>query len=341
MSQADPTTELTFRQKAKKWTVRLAPYVITAVVVTLLLREYPLTRILEEMVHGDWVWLIPLALVGVLLSLFAVSLADLLVVRGVCGNARYFDMIRAKAASSLLDIVGYAAGHGAYAVWFARFTGARPALAGGSLLYIMAGDLLSVCAVASISVWVFGLDTVGPTVRWLPLGIASTLAFFIAVGPYEKLQTNPPIQVFRPWAIVPRRIGFAQVCIRMTQMLMWVTVTWASMRAFGIAVPWTACLAYIPLVLLVGALPINVGGLGAVQAVWLLFEPWASGEQILAFAFLWFMMNAGAVALRGLPFVKRFVREVAVARAESAVDDGDLGVEQVAIVAVDEDVAQA
>jgi hypothetical protein len=324
----------------RKWAVRLAPYVITGAVLTFLLREYPLDRIVAELVHGQWQWLIPLSLAGVFLSLIAVSAADSLVVRAVCGNARSWDLLRAKAASSLLDIIGYAAGHGAYGVWFARFTGARAGLAGGALLYIMAGDLLSVCLVATISVWGFGLEDVGATVRWLPVGIAALLAFFLFIGPYEKLQTDPPLQVFRPWAIVHRRIGFGQILIRMTQMVMWVTVTWVAMRAFGIPVPWTACLAYVPLVMLVGSLPINVGGLGAVQGVWLLFTPWAKGEQILAFAFLWFMMNAGAVTLRGLPFVKRFVAEVAAARA-SALDDAYVGVEHVSVVAVDEDVAQA
>ncbi len=340
MPSAPTTIAATERPKSlRKWIVRLAPYLITTVVVALLLREYPVERIVAQMLHGTWGWLVPTSLAGVLLSLLAVSAADTLVVRAVCGNARYWDLLRAKAASSLLDIIGYAAGHGAYGVWFARFTGARAGLAGGALLYIMAGDLLSVCMVATVSVWGFGLE-VGDTVRWLPVGIAALLTVFLAIGPYEKLQTDPPIQVFRPWAIVPRRIGFAQIAIRMTQMVMWVTVTWIAMRAFGIPVPWTACLAYVPLVMLVGSLPINVGGLGAVQAVWLLFTPWARGEQILAFAFLWFMMNAGAVALRGLPFVKRFVAEVAVARASSALDDGDGRVERVAVVAVDEDLTQ-
>ena len=149
----------------RRWIVRLAPYVITVAVITFLLRQYPLSRIVAEVIHGDWANMVPFAVIGVVLSLLAVSAADTIVVRAVCGHARYRDLVRGKAASSLLDILGYAAGHGAYGVWFARFTGARPGLAGGSLLFIMASDLLSVCLVASISVWGFGLDNIGAGVR--------------------------------------------------------------------------------------------------------------------------------------------------------------------------------
>jgi hypothetical protein len=51
--------------------------------------------------------------------------------------------------------------------------------------------------------------------------------------------------------------------------------------------------------------------MGAVQGVWLLaFEPWAPGEKILAFQFLWQLMVGGSIVLRGLPFVRRVVAEI-------------------------------
>ncbi len=67
---------------------------------------------------------------------------------------------------------------------------------------------------------------------------------------------------------------------------------------------------HTPIILFVGAMPLNVGGFGAVTAVWLLMTRWAPGEQLLAFQFLWNLMLAGAIVLRGLPFVRGVVREV-------------------------------
>ena len=91
--------------------------------------------------------------------------------------------------------------------------------------------------------------------------------------------------------------------------------TWIAARLFGLDIPFTVMAAYFPVVLLVGAIPINVAGFGAVQAAWLLFEGHATGAQILAFQFLWTLSLAAVVVLRGLPFVKGFVDEIAQGRA--------------------------
>ncbi len=86
--------------------------------------------------------------------------------------------------------------------------------------------------------------------------------------------------------------------------------TWGATRAFGLEVPLLVMAVHVPIITLVGALPVNVGGFGAVTAVWLLLTPWAPGEQLLAFQFLWNLMVAAAVVLRGLPFIRGVVREV-------------------------------
>ena len=52
------------------------------------------------------------------------------------------------------------------------------------------------------------------------------------------------------------------------------------------------------MVSLVGAMPVNVGGFGAVQALWLVFEPWSSGPAILAFNFVWHIDHLRSVGQR-------------------------------------------
>ena len=85
--------------------------------------------------------------------------------------------------------------------------------------------------------------------------------------------------------------------------------------------PMHAIATYMPLILFVGALPINIGGFGAVQAVWLLFTPWAPGARILAFQFLWRLCLVGGLVLRGLPFLRGVLREIAEGPTKSAPDD--------------------
>jgi hypothetical protein len=69
-------------------------------------------------------------------------------------------------------------------------------------------------------------------------------------------------------------------------------------------------LSYLPVILVVASLPVNVAGFGAVQGAWLLLAPWAPGERILAFSVLWQAFSAAALVLRGLPFLSGVMRDI-------------------------------
>ena len=287
--------------------LRWAPYVITAVVITALLHQFPLSEIAQHVQEGDWLPVIAIAAFSVIITLLLVAWADLLVIGGCCGEPSYASMLSAKAGSSLLDVFGYVAGHGAYAIWIYRFTGVRAALAGGAMLYIMASDLLSVCLVASVAAFAAPAGET-ESVRLLAPSIAAFLLLCIALGPREILGRGLP--VFKPWAVIPRRVGLVQVAIRTAHICFWVLATWSAAKAFGLDIPLWAMATYFPLIMLVGSLPINVGGFGAVQGAWLLLAGHADPTQILAFNFVWTLVVSAALILRGLPFVRRVVQEV-------------------------------
>ena len=83
-------------------------------------------------------------------------------------------------------------------------------------------------------------------------------------------------------------------------------------RAFGLAVPLGTLLAYVPLLLLVTSMPVNVAGIGAAQAAWLLFFlPFEQGSRIVAFQLVWTAMMGAGIVLRGLPFLPRALGQIA------------------------------
>jgi hypothetical protein len=290
--------------------IRVAPYLLTAGVIVAILWRYPPGRIAAEVVRGELLPLLPIALTMMVLSLLMVATADHLVYRATCGPLRWVEVVRAKAGVSLLDVINYAAGHGAYAVWVSRFTGATAGVAAGALLFIMAGDLASVCVAAAAAC--LAAPAVAPTgVLWLAVGISGTLVVLLLIGPYRLLTRDRDPAILRPWYTVPRSIGLTQLAVRLVHKAMIVVMTFAAMRAFGIDIPFAVAAVHAPIILLVASLPFNVGGFGAVTAGWLLMTPWAPGEQLLAFQFLWNLLVAGAVVVRGLPFVRRVVEEVA------------------------------
>ena len=308
------------KPESPKWRRRVqmfAPYIITAVVIYFVLGRVSIHEIQKELSKGDGFWLFPVALGVMLISLFLVSGADTIVCRAFLGKGRYIQFIRAKAASSLLDIVGYALGHGSYAFWIGRVTQTKAGRTGGALLYIMAGDLLAVTAIASVALLFVGEEIGGSTIRTGVPGIAIYLLFSLLTGPWKIVPPKNKPPVLMPWIEVPRTLGILAILIRMTQIMVFVTGTWLAAKLFGMPIPFEAAVTYMPIILLVTSLPINVAGFGVAQTAWLLLNDYASEAQILAFQFLWQISCIGAVMVRGLPFVKRFVDETAAGRTSS------------------------
>ena len=313
-----------WRKRLTRW----APGLIGLGVLGAILWEYSPGAVLAEMAQGDWQLLGPVAMLTTIIGLFVVALADTWVVRHGTGPVRYLDMIRGKAGSSVLDVVGYAASHGGYAVWIARFARTTAGRAVGVLLYIMASDLAAVCLVASVPIHLAGVP-VSSTITWITTGLAA-LMFALMLAPNRWRGQGSRAAWREPWWRVPRGVALAQVSLRICQIVVWVGATWISARAFGLEIPLAAMAVYAPLILLAAALPLNVAGFGVAQGAWLLLLDYAPGERILAFAALWNLALACAVVLRGLPFLRGVVAEVGEgardqeAKSESTPNSGTL-----------------
>ena len=305
----------------KAWKValkRFGPYVIAAVAIGLIFTRYSPKQIAAEMVQGNSLAMFPWALATMVVSLLMVSAADTLVIRPTVGSVEsdrgdrrpsYFAVLVGKASATLLNLLGVAAGHGGYALWIARRTGIGALITSGIILYLLMSDLLAMSVVLSLTAWVGD----GPAPAVVRTAAPIAFVFFsltILIGPYRLLGGD--VRMFRPWHVVAPAHGFLQGAIRATQFGMIIVGTWAGANAFGVEVPLTVMAVNLPLIMIVGALPVNVAGFGAVQGAWLLLAPWAeSGEQVLAFSVIWQLELGLAVVLRGLPFVRRALGEVA------------------------------
>jgi hypothetical protein len=137
--------------------------------------------------------------------------------------------------------------------------------------------------------------------------IAAILVGFLLVSPSTRLER---FALFETWTRVGRRRGLAQLAIRLLQHASTTTGTWFAANAFGLEIPLSVMLAYLPVILVVASLPINVAGFGAVQGAWLLLAPWSTGERILAFSVVWQTLSAVAIVLRGLPFLRGVLADI-------------------------------
>jgi hypothetical protein len=287
--------------------------VIAGAVVAVLLHKYPLASIVAQMRLGHAFRMMPFPVSLPFVVWVPYALCDRIVLSNTIQPVALRDVLRGRAASAVLLILGYFFGGGGYAVWIARKTHSGPARAAGTVLYIMTSDLVSVSGVAAASMWFGGL-TPSLTLRNVATAIFAVQTVLILIGPqlhaWRTAGKAYALAVLDPWRTVPRAWGFLQIAGRCANIGVITVFHWAAANAFGIDVPLRAMGMYLPMILLVASLPFNVAGFGAAQAAWLLLLPWSTGPQILAFQFLWQVSRAVGVLLLGLPFVRRVVAEI-------------------------------
>lgn len=287
--------------RARAIAVRLAPWVIAVGVTAVVLQQYSYREILQQMQAGNTLAMLPFALIGPVIYMAIVALADTLILRWV-GPLTYPRVYGGKAATAALAALSYSLGAGAYGLWIARKAEVGAKAASGALLYIMWSDLTAVCAVGSIAMWFAEVDIP----RSVPI-IATVIAVF---QPLVILIGVPDIFVVFPK--IPRKFAFAQLGVRVLGISASALTHWLGAVVFGLNIPFDVAAVHMPIVLSAQALPVNVGGFGAVQGVWLMsFSKVVPGAQIVAFQILWQSLLGVSMILRGLPFLRRVTREIA------------------------------
>jgi hypothetical protein len=307
-----PPTPGTNERAALKWLRRLGPWVISGTVVTAILIKYPVDRIYEEMHRGNALGMVPVALGTTALIWFTATMGDFVILGRIAARpVGYRFLLRSKAGMSMLNALGMALNYGGFALWIHRVLGCGWRMSGGAVLVITLSDLTAVSIIATAAVFIGGDGLPAETRGQLQI-VAPILAAVAALVLFAPRPRATSRAVFTPWVRVPRVNRLASVVSRGATIISLIVASWLASRAFGLPVPLTAWASFLPVLLVIGALPVNIAGLGPVQAAWLLlFAPWASGPQILAFQFLWHLCLMVGLFLRGAPFIRSVIADIA------------------------------
>ncbi len=290
----------------RTWLGRLAPWLLAVLVLVALLRKYDPALVAAQMRAGSWAAMAPLAMSPPFFYLLVHGLCDTSIFRATLGDElRWRDVVRGRSGTAILMLLGYVFGHGAMGVWLARRTGATARAVSGAVLYGMLSDLAAVSLVTAVATL---LGDVPRSVRVLALVLTAIPTALALAGPSLLARTRAPF--LAAWRSLPPALGLAQILGRAFDIAVVVVISWTAARAFGMPIPLAAFATYMPIILLASSLPISVAGFGAAQAAWLVFLPWAPGEQILAFQLLWQLFFGLGIVVRGLPFVRGVVREI-------------------------------
>jgi hypothetical protein len=211
----------------------------------------------------------------------------------------------------MLNALGMALNYGGFALWIHRVLGCGWRQSGGAVMMITLSDLTAVSLIGSAAV-LLGGDALPEETRAQLSIIAPCVAAVATIALFAPKPAGPGRPVFDPWRRVSRAHRLLSVLSRCGTIGTLILASWLASRAFGLPVPLQGWASILPVLLVIGALPVNIGGLGPVQAAWLLlFDPWASGPQILAFQFLWHLCLVVGLFLRGAPFIRGVIADIA------------------------------
>lgn len=301
----------TGERPALRWVRRLAPWVITGAVVTAILLKYPIERILEEMQKGNALGMIPVALGTTVIIWFTATTGDFVLLRHLSPRPiGYRFLLKSKAGLSMLNALGMALNYGGFALWIHRVAGCGWRVSGGAVLMITLSDLVAVSLIGTAAILLGGDGLPEKSQAQLSI-IAPSVAAVATLLLLLPKPTSAKRPLLEPWRVIPRLNRLLSVLSRCGTIGMIILASWLASRAFGLPVPLKAWASFLPVLLVIGAMPVNIGGMGPVQAAWLLlFDPWASGPQILAFQFLWHMCLVVGLFLRGAPFIRSVIADI-------------------------------
>jgi hypothetical protein len=260
----------------RKRLFRLLAWLVTAGLLVMLFRRISLAHVLEA-ARGAPGWLVPAALAG----LIAIYLCDSFAIWKSFGwflaQMRFTDVLLVRGATYLLAAINYNVGQGAIVYFVNRTAGTSVMRGVATVLLIMGINVLALLCLATggaaVSPAIPHAVTILIAIAWAGFGVYATV---IALKP-RWLRERPLFDVLLGAGLV----GHARALVVRLPHLASLFVFQISMfRAFGVDVPVIDALVALPVVFLVGALPISIQGLGTTQAAMIyFFARFAPGDR--------------------------------------------------------------
>lgn len=289
---------------------RAIPWLVALTIAAVIFVRFDVKAIAEHMRTGPWERVFPIACGLPFVYVFIHAIWDRAVFLRMLGGPRYVDILRGRVGTAVTMIIGFVVGHGAFGVWLARKTGQSAARVSGAIVFTLLSDLCAVGVVAATATWLGGADVPRAAKRAALLTATAPIVVGVVLPRVIRGNLIERLSFFDVWRKVPAFVGVLQILGRAADIAMVVAFTWQGTLAFGIEVPPLVFFTYMPVVLLVQSLPFNIAGIGAAQAAWLVFTPWAPAEKILAFQLLWQTFFALGLLVRGIPFVRSVSRDM-------------------------------
>jgi hypothetical protein len=283
---------------------RILPWLVGAAIIAYLVWQIEYQSLLDAMSRAD----IPLygaALAAfVVLNFFADTQNLYAILKHSKNEVPFRDTMIIRGASYLLMIIDYTLGMGSIAYYLHKFK-SIPLLRGMGLMFLLNYTTQVSLSLMAIGGTFLAVDAPSPWLARIAVICAALLAFciiFVAVLKFipdfkfiKKVKQNDLFKIYIETSYPVYLINISYRCVFYFTFILFFYV---AVRAFNIEIPFTALIAYVPVILLIISIPVSAFGLGTSQAAMLvLFKDYGSPAQILAFSLAY---SASIILIRGI-----------------------------------------
>ena len=276
---------------------QIVSVLLTAAIFLMILRRIPLSSIGAALRDADQVRFLALMIPNTLFYFAWDTLVLTVTVRWFHGAVTFRELLPVRAASYVVGFFNTNLGRGALAAYLSRRLQTPFLQLGSTVLFLVLTEYTQLVLWAMAGL--FGLRT---EVSRSLLVVAAGVAFFWLV---VRLVLAP-----RSWSIsrtfrlaTPSRYATI-VLLRAPMFFVSLCLHYYAAHAFGIRIPFSQMLTFLPVVFMLAALPVTVAHLGTTQAAWIFFfSQYAPAPRLLAFSLAAHLVFASTRALLGVAWL--------------------------------------
>jgi uncharacterized membrane protein YbhN (UPF0104 family) len=288
------------------------PWLIAAGTLFYLVASIPFEKLKDALARAPLLEFTAFVMVYAIIGLGVDSFATWVTFRHAIKDIKlsFAQTIRIRGEAYLLSLIHYGIGQGAVAYMVHKRTGAHLARCAGTVMLTIGVNLVLVALCAMAGVLVGGAPS-APALRVIVYGLAAGFPIYLLVIALQPkfLAKRKILQPLFEAGVMGHLVAGAA---RIPHVLTLVAGHMGAMHLFGVETPIADGLALLPIVFVIGNLPITPSGLGTAQVTAVqLFSRWAPGitqldREAVVFGYSIALQFLGlfAQAALGLVFLK-------------------------------------
>jgi hypothetical protein len=283
---------------------------LTAALFALIMRGVPFAALARALRDADYRLFLAFMIPNTLFYFAWDTLVLTVVVRWFHGAVPYRDLLPVRAASYVVGFFNTNLGRGAMAAYLSRRLHAPFLELGSTVVFLVLTEYTQLVVWSMLGLFGFHAEVS----RSLLLAAGAVAIFWLVVRWLLAPRDWSLARTFR--LATPARYGQI-VLLRAPMFLVSLCAHYYAAHAFGIYIPFSQMLTFLPVIFMLAALPVTVAHLGTTQAAWVLFfSQYASSPQLLAFSLAAHLVFASTRAVLGVAWLPSAYFDLVPARAQ-------------------------